>query len=133
MSSTALPELEKRIVEVASQMASATKQSQELLTNSVKESAAALKSNLEALVAETNRSHADHSKKISEQVEKSKQQIDVLDAALSHELTKALEALGRQLASLSEKFVSDYSPLTSRLSEVIRIAEGVRIPRSPNA
>ena len=126
-SSGALPELEKRIIEVANQMASATKQSQELLTSSIKESAAALKQNLEALVAETNRSHADHSRKISEHVEKSKQTIELLDAALSDELTKALEALGRQLAALSEKFVSDYTPLTERLREVVRIA------RSPTA
>jgi hypothetical protein len=58
-------------------------------------------------------------------VTKSKEQIDLLDAALSEELKKSLEALGGQLAALSEKFVSDYMPLTERLREVVRIAERI--------
>lgn len=50
------------------------------------------------------------------------QSVSDLDAGLQNELTKSLETLGRQLASLSEKFVSDYTPLTERLREVVRIA-----------
>lgn len=50
-------------------------------------------------------------------------QFETLDEALGDELTKALQSLGNQLASLSEKFVHDYEPLTRRLSEVVRIAE----------
>ncbi|MBN8827238.1 MAG: hypothetical protein J0H68_00845 [Sphingobacteriia bacterium] len=50
--------------------------------------------------------------------------VTTLDAALQEELNKALEGLGRQLASLSAKFVEDYSPLTDRLREIVRIAEG---------
>lgn len=122
-SSTALPDLERRIVEVANQMANATKQSQDIMTTSFKENSSALKQHLESMVAETNRSHADHSRKITEHIEKSKQQIELLDAALSDELTKALDALGRQLAALSEKFVSDYTPLTEKLREVVRLAK----------
>ena len=56
----------------------------------------------------------------------SKEHIDLLDEALRVELTKALEVLGRQLATLSEKFVSDYKPLTEKLSKIVRIAERVR-------
>ncbi|MCT4604476.1 MAG: hypothetical protein N4A59_16435 [Marinifilum sp.] len=50
-------------------------------------------------------------------------QFKELDEALSHELTKALEALGNQLASVSNKFVQDYVPLTNRLKEVVNLAE----------
>jgi ABC-type transporter Mla subunit MlaD len=124
-SADALPALELRIVEVANQMASASKQSQDILTSSIKDSSSALSKNLEALVAETSRSHAEHSRKIAEQVDKSKQQIELLDAALAEELTKSLNSLGRQLASLSEKFVSDYTPLTERLREVVRLSKAV--------
>ncbi len=49
-----------------------------------------------------------------------------LDEALAAELTKSLESLGRQLATLSGKFAEDYSPLTEKLQRVVRIAE--RIP-----
>jgi DNA anti-recombination protein RmuC len=51
-----------------------------------------------------------------------RQGVITLDKGLNEELTKSLETLGRQLASLSEKFVADYSPLTDRLREVVRIA-----------
>ena len=125
-SSGALPELERHIMEVANQMASASKQSQEILTSSLKETSTALKQNLEATVAETNRSHTDHSKKIADHIEKSKQTIELLDAALSDQLGKSLEALGRQLAALSEKFTSDYTPLTNKLRDVIEMARGTQ-------
>jgi len=43
------------------------------------------------------------------------EQIEKLDAALEKELTQALKIMGFQLSSLSEKFVSDYTPLTQKL------------------
>ncbi len=46
-----------------------------------------------------------------------------LDTALGEELTKSLESLGSNLASLSQRFVSDYSPLTDKLKDLVRIAE----------
>jgi DNA anti-recombination protein RmuC len=52
-----------------------------------------------------------------------RQGVITLDRGLQEELTKSLETMGRQLASLSEKFVSDYSPLTDRLREIVRIAQ----------
>ena len=55
-------------------------------------------------------------------MEKIHQSVVALDTGLQEELTKSLETLGRQLASLSEKFVADYTPLTERLREVVRIA-----------
>jgi Zn-dependent M32 family carboxypeptidase len=81
-----------------------------------------LRKNLEVIVSETNRSQSEQSKKIAEQVEKSKEQMEALDKALASELSKALNAFGGQLASLSEKFTSDYTPLTERLREVLNIA-----------
>jgi ABC-type transporter Mla subunit MlaD len=55
-----------------------------------------------------------------------RQSVVSLDKGLQEELTKSLESLGRQLASLSEKFVADYGPLTDRLREVVRIAGQVQ-------
>lgn len=59
---------------------------------------------------------------LTQSVEKIHQSVVALDTGLQEELTKSLETLGRQLASLSEKFVADYTPLTERLREVVRIA-----------
>lgn len=63
---------------------------------------------------------------ITELSRKTEQQVLTLDTELAEALKKSLESLGQQLGSLSSKFVQDYSPLTERLREVVRIAEGVR-------
>jgi len=48
-----------------------------------------------------------------------------LDKELEKSLTDSLTSLGKQLASLSEKFVQDYLPLTERLREVVRLAKNI--------
>ena len=44
-----------------------------------------------------------------------------LDQQMQQELSRSIEILGRNLASLSEKFVQDYRPLTERLREIVQI------------
>ena len=46
-----------------------------------------------------------------------------LDRTLQKELNESLEALGRQLASLSNRFVEDYSPLTEKLKKIVEISK----------
>ncbi len=58
------------------------------------------------------------------------QQTDRLDRALQEELRKSIETMGKHLAALSNKFVSDYSPLTEKLREVVRLAEDLRRGRN---
>jgi chromosome segregation ATPase len=53
-------------------------------------------------------------------------QIKALEDGIGKELTTALTSLGGNLASLSEKFVKDYTPLTARLQEIVRLAEKVQ-------
>jgi hypothetical protein len=61
---------------------------------------------------------------LTKSLESVRQGVITLDKGLQEELSKSLETLGRQLASLSEKFVADYGPLTDRLREIIRLSEG---------
>ena len=42
-----------------------------------------------------------------------------LDEQMQKEVTKIVEIMGSNLASLSEKFVSDYSPLTNQLVNLV--------------
>jgi DNA anti-recombination protein RmuC len=67
--------------------------------------------------------------KVNEQIASTNDQLkksfDTLDKNLEAELEKALVGLGQQLASLSEKFVQDYTPLTERLKEVVNMSKGV--------
>jgi hypothetical protein len=58
------------------------------------------------------------------------QQTKILDAALQEELKKAIEIMGKHLAALSNKFVQDYSPLTDKLRDVVRIAEELKRGRN---
>ncbi len=57
-------------------------------------------------------------------------QINKLDKELEKALTLSLETLGSQLASLSNQFVQDYSPLTERLKEVVELALKVKTNES---
>ena len=57
--------------------------------------------------------------------EQLKKNFETLDKNLEAELQKALVSMGQQLASLSEKFVQDYTPLTDRLREVVNLSRGV--------
>ena len=52
-----------------------------------------------------------------------KESVFALDKALERELNHSLEALGRQLAALSEKFVDDYLPLTEKLKQVVELSK----------
>ncbi|MDP3007926.1 MAG: hypothetical protein Q8N30_02500 [Methylococcales bacterium] len=58
------------------------------------------------------------------------QQTKLLDTALQEELKKAIETMGSHLASLSNKFVQDYSPLTERLRDVVRMSEDLKRGRN---
>ena len=61
-----------------------------------------------------------HMQKLGERLE---HQVVQLDTSMEDELNKALRAFGLQLTALSEKFVSDYSPLTEKLRDLVEIAQ----------
>jgi len=68
------------------------------------------------------KSQEDVSNSLKEQVVTIKEGVITLDKVMQKELNDALESLGRQLASLSAKFVEDYTPLTDRLREVVQLS-----------
>jgi len=92
-------------------------------TSTVQSSTAELKDLLSATIR-------DNQKIINSGLEDSlvkiRDSVTALDKGLEKELTRSLESLSHQLASLSAKFVDDYSPLTDRLREVVKIAETLR-------
>lgn len=52
--------------------------------------------------------------------------IDALDKELQDELSRALKVLGQHMASISEKFAQDYTPVADRLKEVVQLARRVQ-------
>ena len=82
---------------------------------------------LETMVTDTNRRLNTETERIfRESTANMTQQIQLLDRALQEELTKSIESLGSQLASLSRRFVDDYQPLTDQLRNVVRMADGLQ-------
>jgi biopolymer transport protein ExbB/TolQ len=65
-------------------------------------------------------------KLMRENAERISKQVKELDTALGKELEKSLQSLGNQLASLSRRFVEDYTPLTDKLKELMNIANNGR-------
>ena len=52
-----------------------------------------------------------------------KDSFTVFDTQMQEEVQRTIDALGSGLASLSNKFVEDYSPLTEKLRSVVRMLE----------
>ncbi|MDE2847351.1 MAG: hypothetical protein OXO51_11635 [Gemmatimonadota bacterium] len=81
----------------------------------------------EKLINDTNTKLTAESERVfTESTRQIAQQISVLDKALENALTESIGSMGNQLASLSTKFVEDYGPLTARLREVVKMADGLR-------
>lgn len=64
-------------------------------------------------------------KLMRDNAERITKQVTELDKSLGQELEKSLQSLGNQLASLSQRFVSDYTPLTAKLREIVDIAKTI--------
>ncbi len=58
------------------------------------------------------------------------EQIAALDQALGVELEKALKVLAGKLASLSQKFADDYTPLTNELQRVVTLSREIELERN---
>ena len=58
--------------------------------------------------------------------------VTTMESKLDAQLTASINALGTNLAALSEKFVDDYTPLTQSLRQVLTIADGILPKRSGN-
>ena len=47
------------------------------------------------------------------------ERVTQLDEELGNELKKSLDSLGNSLGTLSDKFASDYGPITEKLKKII--------------
>ena len=122
----AIPEFNQSITSMVDQITKGTirvsaevEQSARSLTEAVQAAHGEMKKLLAESIEQANRQVLSDMRKAAEATER---EVRALDEALSTELTKALEMLGRQLASLSEKFVADYEPLTERLRKLLELA-----------
>ncbi len=82
--------------------------------------------NLNNFITQSEETQRSTTEFVAKQIQAHETHIANIEESLEKELTQSLNSLTGSLASLSEKFVSDYLPLTDRLKEVVRIAEGAR-------
>jgi hypothetical protein len=123
--SSGLPQIEKKIMEFTDQMTSAVLRNQTDLNKALTENAAQIRTSVVTSGKDIAKLNADITRDVTAIIAKTKEQVSVLDTALAEELKKSLESLGRQLAALSEKFVSDYGPLTEKLQRLVQVAARV--------
>lgn len=124
-----LPKLEERIVALTSGMADALQTQQrwavdELskMQRTVEQQLLQIQTDSAQRLQEQQQQSLGNLQRIGERVER---QIVVLDESMETELNKALKSFGMQLTALSEKFVSDYAPLTDKLQRLVTMAERI--------
>ena len=120
--SGAIPQIETKIVDIARQLSEAATKSQTITSNAIQENITAIKRSIETSSQESATAHKEQMKQSAEMIAKTKDQVAALDAALTEELGKSLNSLGQQLTALSQRFVTDYTPLTERLRQLVEIA-----------
>lgn len=83
----------------------------------------------EALLGNAQQSHQRFENALNEVLSKAsariESQFDILNREMDRTLHQSIESMGGHLASLSEKFVEDYTPLTDTLRRVVRMANGL--------
>lgn len=124
-----LPKLEERIFYLTDGLAEAIQTHQTTMKKILEETSSCFVNTLNEVSNNLKHSVESNQQSVSDQItallNRHEKQLMHLDDALEKELNKSLKSLGMQLTALSEKFVSDYSPLTEKLRELVRNVEVV--------
>lgn len=119
--SGSLPEVEKKVMELTAQLTRSVETNQKEVSRALAENVQVIRTLVQGVGQDLTNVNQDFNKQLGHLAESTKKQVAVLDAALTEELRKSLESLGRQLAALSEKLVSDYIPLTDALRKIVHM------------
>ncbi|MBU2711426.1 hypothetical protein [Zooshikella harenae] len=123
--SSGLPKLEERIISLTSGLADTLTMNQQQMKQLMTETANDLVMDHRNLSTQLQRYQQVLDKQGESLVGLTEKHWQQLDSVLTSQLNKSLETFGYQLTALSEKFVSDYAPLTEKLRKIITIAEAM--------
>jgi phage-related minor tail protein len=115
--------VEKTLRELTEQSKASVKEYESSLQNIIMSQFNIVRDSVNAASKDFNRLLAENTEKSTSAL---MQQTQLLDKALQDELKKAIETMGKHLATLSNQFVKDYGPLTDRLKEVVKIADDLK-------
>ena len=122
-----LPQLETRILQLTEGMQQLVetqgKQMRNLLEGSATDIRDTVKNVSDVLLEGTERAQQNMGAQLTQLLERNDKQMQQMDQALEAELNRAMKSFGYQLTALSEKFVNDYTPLTDKLHDLVRLAE----------
>lgn len=119
--SGSMPEIEKKIMAITDQLSSAMTGNQTALNAAIESSASKIKDMLADLNRGLLEANDQCGKQFTELADKARENVVLLDKALSEELNKSLSSLGSQLTALSQRFVQDYTPLTEKLRQLVNM------------
>lgn len=124
-----LPKLEERVVGLTQGMSDALQMQQRWAVEELTKMQRNTEQQLQQMQASSNQRLQEQQQQSLAQLqrlgERVERQVTVLDESMETELNKALKSFGMQLTALSEKFVSDYSPLTEKLQRLVAMAERI--------
>lgn len=122
-----LPQLETRILQLTEGMQQLVEtqgqQMRTLLEGSATDIRDTVRNVSEVLMEGTERAQQNMGTQLTQLLERNDKQMKQMDQALEDELNRAMKSFGYQLTALSEKFVNDYTPLTDKLHDLVRLAE----------
>lgn len=115
----------KHTTELTQNISRALDSSQKEVNKALSDNTLLIRTSIQEIGQDFQKINQDFNKHMGDLADKTNKQVAVLDAALAEELKKSLESLGRQLAALSEKFVSDYTPLAEKLRQVVNLSRQI--------
>lgn len=133
-----IPEISSKLTEVVSEIEKLQRETTtfvssttQMLQNGVEKVTETLNTQSTAIQEKTStfveKTTTDLNNNYDQLSQKTQDHVRSIEKSLEEELTNSLNTLAGALASLSEKFVSDYTPLTDKLRTVVRIAEQVDV------
>jgi hypothetical protein len=111
--------METTVQQVARGLSTAVTEQQKEVSKALAENVVLIRNSIQSVNQDFGKINQTFNQQLTDLATKTKDQVSVLDRALSEELQKSLESLGRQLTALSERFASDYTPLTERLRQLV--------------
>jgi DNA anti-recombination protein RmuC len=115
-SSTAM---ESTVQQVAKGLSTAVTEQQKEVNKALTDNVLLIRNSIQSVNQDFTKINQTFNQQLSDLAAKTKDQVSVLDKALSDELQKSLESLGRQLTALSERFAEHYGPLADKLRQML--------------
>jgi len=115
-------EVGETVVKLTQGFTQSIKDNQEVVDQALADNVRLIRTSIQNVGNDYEKINQDFNQHVGNMSEQTKNQVSALDAALAEELSKSLESLGNQLAVLSDRFVSDYTPLTNQLRNVVEMA-----------